>query len=86
MTLLEDIQNAAVDSKSDLAALLRKCKLLAARHRRAGQFSKSDEPPCLSAHGHHRPETSGTTSPRTPGSAGLGAAPSAHAGRAGPAA
>jgi len=31
MTLLEDIQNSAVDSKSDLAALLRKCKLLAAR-------------------------------------------------------
>ena len=31
MTLLEDIQEAAVDSKSDLAALLRKCKLLAAR-------------------------------------------------------
>jgi hypothetical protein len=33
MTLLEDIQEAAVDSKSDLAALLRKCKLLAARLR-----------------------------------------------------
>jgi hypothetical protein len=31
MTLLEDIQEAAVDSKSNLAALLRKCKLLAAR-------------------------------------------------------
>jgi hypothetical protein len=31
MTLLEDIQNSAVDSKSDLASLLRKCKLLAAR-------------------------------------------------------
>lgn len=31
MTLLEDIQNSAVDSRSDLAALLRKCKLLAAR-------------------------------------------------------
>jgi len=31
MTLLEDIQNAAVDSKSDLGTLLRKCKLLAAR-------------------------------------------------------
>lgn len=31
MALLEDIQNSAVDSKSDLASLLRKCKLLAAR-------------------------------------------------------
>jgi AbiTii len=31
MTLLEDIQTSAIDSKSDLAALLRKCKLLAAR-------------------------------------------------------
>jgi hypothetical protein len=31
MMLLEDIQNSAVDSKSDLASLLRKCKLLAAR-------------------------------------------------------
>ena len=31
MSLLEDIQNAAVDSKSDLGMLLRKCKLLAAR-------------------------------------------------------
>lgn len=31
MTLLEDIQNSAVDAKSDLATLLRKCKLLAAR-------------------------------------------------------
>ena len=31
MSLLEDIQNAAVDSKSDLGTLLRKCKLLAAR-------------------------------------------------------
>ena len=31
MTLLQDIQNAAVDAKSDLATLLRKCKLLAAR-------------------------------------------------------
>lgn len=31
MTLLEDIQNAAVDGKSDLGTLLRKCKLLAAR-------------------------------------------------------
>ena len=31
MTLLEDIQQSAVDTKSDLAALLRKCKLLAAR-------------------------------------------------------
>lgn len=31
MTLLEDIQTSAVDAKSDLATLLRKCKLLAAR-------------------------------------------------------
>jgi hypothetical protein len=31
VTLLEDIQNSAVDAKSDLATLLRKCKLLAAR-------------------------------------------------------
>jgi hypothetical protein len=31
MTLLEDIQQAAVDSKADLSTLLRKCKLLAAR-------------------------------------------------------
>ncbi len=31
MTLLEDIQNAAIDRKSDLGTLLRKCKLLAAR-------------------------------------------------------
>ena len=31
MTLLEDIQQAAIDTNSDLAALLRKCKLLAAR-------------------------------------------------------
>lgn len=31
MTLLEEIQNEAVDSNSDVAALLRKCKLLAAR-------------------------------------------------------
>ena len=31
MTLLEDIQSSAVDAKSDLATLLRKCKLLAAR-------------------------------------------------------
>jgi hypothetical protein len=31
VTLLEDIQNSAVDSQSDLATLLRKCKILAAR-------------------------------------------------------
>jgi len=31
MTLIEEIQREAVDSKSDLGALLRKCKLLAAR-------------------------------------------------------
>jgi hypothetical protein len=31
MSLLEDIQKEAVDSKSDLGALLRKCKVLAAR-------------------------------------------------------
>ncbi len=31
MTLLEEIQNDAVDSSSDLETLLRKCKLLAAR-------------------------------------------------------
>lgn len=31
MTLLEDIQNSAVDGTSDLGTLLRKCKLLAAR-------------------------------------------------------
>jgi hypothetical protein len=31
MTLLEDIQNSAIDAKSDLGTLLRKCKLLAAR-------------------------------------------------------
>lgn len=31
MSLLEEIQNEAVDSKSDLGSLLRKCKLLAAR-------------------------------------------------------
>ena len=33
MTLLEDIQHSAIDGKSDLAELLRKCKLLAARLR-----------------------------------------------------
>ncbi|MGA2268141.1 MAG: hypothetical protein ABSH44_06680 [Bryobacteraceae bacterium] len=33
MTLLEDIQDAAVDGGSDLGALLRKCKVLAARLR-----------------------------------------------------
>ena len=33
MTLIEDIQRDAVDSSSDLGALLRKCKLLAARLR-----------------------------------------------------
>jgi AbiTii len=31
MTLLEDIQQAAIDKNSDVATLLRKCKLLAAR-------------------------------------------------------
>jgi len=31
MSLLEEIQREAVDSNSDLGALLRKCKLLAAR-------------------------------------------------------
>jgi hypothetical protein len=31
MTILEDIQKSAVDGKSDLAELLRKCKVLAAR-------------------------------------------------------
>jgi hypothetical protein len=31
VTILEEIQNSAVDSKSDLATLLRKCKVLAAR-------------------------------------------------------
>ncbi len=31
MTILEDIQSAAVDAKSDLGTILRKCKLLAAR-------------------------------------------------------
>ena len=31
MSLLEEIQNAAVDSNSDLGSLLRKCKILAAR-------------------------------------------------------
>jgi len=31
VTLLEDIQNSAVDASSDLGTLLRKCKLLAAR-------------------------------------------------------
>ena len=31
MTILEDIQNAAVDAKSDLSTVLRKCKLLAVR-------------------------------------------------------
>ena len=31
MTLIEEIQREAVDSKSDLGMLLRKCKLLAAR-------------------------------------------------------
>lgn len=31
MTLLENIQSAAVDPNSDIATLLRKCKLLAAR-------------------------------------------------------
>jgi len=31
VTLLEDIQSSAVDANSDLATLLRKCKLLAAR-------------------------------------------------------
>lgn len=31
MTILEDIQNTAVDGRSDLASILRKCKLLAAR-------------------------------------------------------
>ncbi len=31
MTLLEDIQNAAIDAESDLGTLLRKCKLLATR-------------------------------------------------------
>ena len=31
MTLLEDIQTAAVDTSSDLGTLLRKCKILAAR-------------------------------------------------------
>ena len=31
VTILEDIQNAAVDGKTDLATILRKCKLLAVR-------------------------------------------------------
>ncbi len=31
MTLLEDIQNAAIDAENDLGTLRRKCKLLAAR-------------------------------------------------------
>src|SRR5579871_3717688 len=31
MGLLEDIQNAAVDGRSDLGSILRKCKLLASR-------------------------------------------------------
>jgi len=31
MTLMDQIQQEAVDSKSDLGALLRKCKVLAAR-------------------------------------------------------
>jgi hypothetical protein len=31
MTLLQEIQNAAVDSKTDVATLLRKCKILAVR-------------------------------------------------------
>ena len=31
MSILEDIQSAAIDGKSDLATILRKCKLLAAR-------------------------------------------------------
>jgi AbiTii len=31
VTLLEEIQNSAVDAQIDLATLLRKCKLLAAR-------------------------------------------------------
>ncbi len=31
MDLLEDIQNAAADSSSDVSTLLRKCKILAAR-------------------------------------------------------
>ena len=31
MSLLEDIQNAAIDASNDLGTLLRKCKLLAAR-------------------------------------------------------
>ena len=31
MTLLKEIQNSAVDSKSDLPSLLRKCRILAAR-------------------------------------------------------
>lgn len=31
MTLLEDIQNSAVDAKCDMGTLLRKCKLLASR-------------------------------------------------------
>ncbi len=31
MTLLEEIQNAAIDSKSDVGTLLRQCKVLAAR-------------------------------------------------------
>jgi hypothetical protein len=31
VTILEDIQNSAVDGKSDLSTLLRKCKVLAAR-------------------------------------------------------
>ena len=31
MNLLEDIQNAAADSSSDVETLLRKCKILAAR-------------------------------------------------------
>jgi hypothetical protein len=31
LTLLEDIQNSAIEAESDLGTLLRKCKLLAAR-------------------------------------------------------
>ena len=31
MSLLREIQNAAIDSKTDLASLLRKCKVLAIR-------------------------------------------------------
>lgn len=31
MTMLEEIQSAAIDSKADLGTILRKCKVLAAR-------------------------------------------------------